>query len=177
LPFQAYAVKFAVTLSFARHQGNRAEGGNVAETSNTLTGSCHCGNIRYRLFTARQRDALPLRACRCSFCRRVGARYTSDPEGELRIAITDPAALSRYRFTSGVVAFLVCTRCGGMPAAVTEIDRRTHAVVNANTLDTPLDGEAPTVDFSGETPQEGEERRRRSWISRVTIVDGERLHE
>jgi hypothetical protein len=149
----------------------------VAETRNAFTGSCHCGNIRYRLFTVHQRDALPLRACRCSFCRRAGARYTSDPEGELRIAIANPAALSRYRFASGVVEFIVCTRCGGMPAAVTEIDSRTHAVVNANTLDTPLDGDAPAVDFSGETPQEGEERRRRTWISHVVFEFGEAWHE
>jgi len=51
----------------------------VAETRSAFTGSCHCGNIRYRLFTAHQRDALALRAYRCSFCRRMGARYTSRP--------------------------------------------------------------------------------------------------
>ncbi len=149
----------------------------MAETRNALTGSCHCDNISYRLYTAHQGDALSLRACGCSFCRRMGARYTSDPEGELCIAIADPAAVSRYHFASGTVAFLICARCGGMPAAVTEIGNRTHAVVNANTLDTPLDGDAPAVDFSGETPQEGEERRKRSWIGHVTIVFGEGQHE
>jgi hypothetical protein len=93
----------------------------VAETRNALTGSCHCGNIRYQLFTTRQRDALSLRACRCSFCRRMGARYTSNSYGKLRIAVADPAVVSRYRFTAGRVALLVCARCSGMPAAITEI--------------------------------------------------------
>lgn len=134
-----------------------------------LSGGCHCGNIRYRLSTQRERGQLPLRSCRCSFCRRIGARYTADPAGALRIEIADPAAVSRYRFASGVVDFLVCRRCGGMPAALTGIDGRTFGIVNANTLDTPVEGDAPVVDFSAETPEEGLERRRRNWIGRVSI--------
>ncbi len=148
----------------------------MPETQNAFAGGCHCGNIRFRLSTGRNADTLPLRACGCSFCRRMGARYTSDPEGELHIAIADPAAVSRYRFASGAVEFLICTRCGGMPAAVSRIDSRTFAVVNANTLDLPLGGDTPIVNFSAETPQEGEERRRRNWIGRVTVVSGGGQH-
>jgi len=136
---------------------------------NGLAGGCHCGNIRYRLETRKNPAELPLRSCRCSFCRRIGARYTADPAGALRIEIADPAAVSRYRFASGVVDFLVCRRCGGMPAALTGIDGRTFGIVNANTLDTPVEGDAPVVDFSAETPEEGLERRRRNWIGRVSI--------
>ncbi len=139
---------------------------------NELAGGCHCGNIRYRLQTGRSPAELPLRGCRCSFCRRIGARYTADPAGALRIEIADPAAVSRYHFASGVVDFLVCRRCGGMPAALTGIDGRTFGIVNANTLQTPLEGDAPVVDFSAETPEAGRERRRRTWIGRVTLPEG-----
>jgi len=144
----------------------------VSENGNEFDGSCHCGNIGYRLLTGRKADELPLRRCGCSFCRRVGARYTSDPQGELHIRILDPAAVSRYRFASEVVEFLVCARCGCMPVALCQIDGGTYAVINANTLNTPLDGDADLVDFSAGTPQEGKARRRRNWIGRVTVTTG-----
>src|ERR671939_662142 len=46
-----------------------------------LEGTCHCGNIAIVLETGQDPRSLPLRACDCSFCRKHGARTTSDPEG------------------------------------------------------------------------------------------------
>lgn len=142
----------------------------MTDSGNELTGSCHCGNIVYRLRTERDTAQLPLRRCGCSFCRRTGARYTSDPKGELHIGIVDAGAVNRYRFASEVVEFLVCTRCGCMPAALSEIDGRTYAVINANCLEPLLSGEARISDFTGETPQESEKRRLDNWIGHVTLT-------
>ena len=142
----------------------------MTDDGNELAGSCHCGNIFYRLRTERDAVQLPLRRCSCSFCRRTGARYTADPKGELHVGIVDAGAVNRYRFASEEVEFLICTLCGCMPAALSEIAGRTFAVINTNCLEPPLSGEADIVDFSGETPQEGETRRLCNWIGRVTLT-------
>jgi hypothetical protein len=73
----------------------------------TLRGECHCGNVAVTLDTAVDPGALPLRACQCSFCRRHGARVTTDPAGLLKISVRDPAILLRYRFGLGITDFLV----------------------------------------------------------------------
>jgi hypothetical protein len=146
------------------------------ETKHQLTGGCHCGNITYRLSTHRKEEELPLRSCGCAFCRRIGARYTSDPAAELQIEIMDPAAISRYRFASGVVEFLVCTQCGCMPAALSEIEGQCYAVINANCLSNPLKGDAQIVDFASESPQASEQRRQRNWIGHVAIRYGAKEH-
>ena len=43
----------------------------------TLTGGCHCGNMRVAFETSLDPRNLPLRGCQCSFCRRHGAVATS----------------------------------------------------------------------------------------------------
>lgn len=140
----------------------------TSEHPNEFAGGCHCGNIRYRLRTRRVLDELPLRACGCSFCRKHGARYTSDPEGALVVATA--ASDSRYRFSTGVVDFLVCPKCGVMALAMTRIGERNYAVVNANTLDNAPTGMATAMDFSGETADEAVERRKRNWIGNVDLT-------
>src|SRR5439155_217050 len=55
---------------------------------------------------------LALRADTCSFCRRHGARTTSDPSGHVAITVHHPDQLLRYRFGLRTADFLVCTRCG-----------------------------------------------------------------
>jgi hypothetical protein len=141
---------------------------HTSEQPNEFVGGCHCGNIRYWLRTRRILDELPLRACGCSFCRKHGARYTSDPEGALDVTIA--ASVSRYQFSTGVVDFLVCPKCGVMTLALTRIGERDYAVVNANTLDDAPSGAALAADFSGETTDESVERRKRNWIGNVAQV-------
>ena len=46
-----------------------------------LTGHCHCGNLELALETSVRPEELSLRADTCSFCRKHGARTTSDPSG------------------------------------------------------------------------------------------------
>ena len=73
----------------------------------TLQGSCHCGNLQVDFETEVALAALPLRACQCSFCRKLGVRATSDPAGRLRFQVREPALLSR---SAG-------SRAGGRPSS------------------------------------------------------------
>ena len=77
-----------------------------------LTGRCHCGNLELSLETSVRPEELSLRADTCSFCRRHGARTTSDPSGRVVITVHHPDELLRYRFGLETADFLVCTRCG-----------------------------------------------------------------
>ncbi len=52
----------------------------------TYSGECHCGALGYGYTTSIDPAAWPVRSCQCSFCRRHGARCTSDPAGTLRFA-------------------------------------------------------------------------------------------
>ncbi len=138
------------------------------ETSE-FTGRCHCGNIRYRFTTTQASDSLPLRRCDCSFCRRHGAVYTSDPSGELVLEVKVPEALKKYRFSSGVVDFLICGNCGVLTAAVAEIDDHLYGVVVTNSMDEPIVRTPEEKKFTDESVQEGLARRKRHWIGKVTV--------
>lgn len=137
--------------------------------NNEFTGRCHCGNIRYRLSTHRNLNELPVRRCNCSFCRKHGAVYTSDPSGVLDIDIKEPEAVKKYRFSSGVVEFLICANCGVMTAATASIDGNLYGVIIANSMDDPIATTPEEKKFAEETLQDGLERRKRNWIQRVSI--------
>ena len=83
-----------------------------------LTGRCHCGNLVVEFDTAIPIAQLQLRADQCSFCRKHGARTTSDPNGRARISVRDPEQVIRYQFGLETADFLVCARCGIYVAAV-----------------------------------------------------------
>src|SRR5437773_1100715 len=100
-----------------------------------LTGRCHCGNVELALETSVRPEELALRADTCSFCRRHGARTTSDPSGRIVITVHDPEQLLRYRFGLRTADFLVCGRCGIYVAAVMNEGAGCYATVNVNTVD------------------------------------------
>lgn len=137
--------------------------------NNEFTGRCHCGNIRYRFTTRLGLHELPLRRCNCSFCRKQGAAYTSDPSGELAIEIKKPQAIKKYRFSSGVVDFLICDNCGVMTAATASIDGNLYGVIVANSMDESIATTAEETKFADESLQDGLARRKRNWIRRVSI--------
>jgi len=128
-----------------------------------LRGKCHCGNISLALETALDAQALPLRACQCSFCRMHGVRTTSDPAGRLRFEIADPAVLSRYRFGLATADFLICGRCGAYAGALMSEGEKAWGVVNANLLAEPLTREPEPVSYEGETAAERIARRKQRW--------------
>ena len=100
-----------------------------------LTGRCHCGNLELSLETSARPEELSLRADTCSFCRRHGARTTSDPSGRVVITVHHPDELLRYRFGLETADFLVCGRCGIYVAAVMNEGSSSYATVNVNILD------------------------------------------
>ena len=130
-----------------------------------FTGHCHCGNIRFEFETGFAPEHLPLRACQCSFCRAHGAVAATDPRGRVVITADDPAKLRRYRFGLGITDFLICANCGVYLAAVSEIDGRWYASVNANTLEIrgELRQEPRPVEYQGETAAERRTRRKQGW--------------
>jgi hypothetical protein len=129
-----------------------------------LEGTCHCGNIAIVLETEQDPRELPLRACACGFCRRHGARTTSDPAGRARIGIQDGALASRYAFGLRTAEMVVCARCGVYCGAVLHEGDRAWASLNANLfLDPAFDRSAQSVSYEGETAEQRIARRKRLW--------------
>ena len=136
-----------------------------------LTGRCHCGNLELALETSVRPEALSLRADTCSFCRRHGARTTSDPNGRVVITVHHPERLLRYRFGLGTADFLVCARCGIYVAAVMQDGSGAYATVNINTLDAVDRFRQPAtpVTYEGESAAERSARRKARWTPAVVV--------
>jgi len=135
-----------------------------------IAGSCHCGNIAFTLDWRPEPDAIPARACTCSFCTRHGAVWTACPGGSLSIAIADAARVSPYAFGTRTAQFHVCAQCGVVPAATSDIDGRRYAVVNVRTFS---DLDLALLRIARVTHTDADEaarlaRRQRSWIADVT---------
>ncbi len=105
-----------------------------ATDTTTFHDSCHCGGLRIEFSTGKNPADLVPRACDCSFCRKHGATYVSDPAGQLTVS-SHQAALRKYRQGSDTADFLLCGRCGVLVAVVYEHDDRFHGAVNIGCLD------------------------------------------
>ncbi len=141
--------------------------------ANELQGACHCGAIEVTI-EVEEGTALSPRHCGCSFCQKHGSLYVSASSARLTIMLAQPERVSRYAFGHETATFLVCARCGVMTAAVSEIEGRLHAVLNANMLSPPLDierGTVPVADYEAEDVPQRLERRSQRWIGNVTIVE------
>ena len=131
----------------------------------TFSGSCHCGNAEVTLVTAKRPDELGVRACACSFCRRHGARTTTDPEGRAMIRVRDAARLNRYRFNLHSADFLVCRDCGTYLGAVYSEAGRAWVTLNVNAFQNRDDfpAEASPVVYDSETAADRAARRKARW--------------
>ena len=140
-------------------------------TATAYPGGCHCGGVRYLFTPDKAPGKWPVRRCTCSFCIRLGARYTSGPDAVLEVKIQDPSVSATYEFGTRTAEFFRCNRCGVMIFAGCSIDGRRFAVLNVNTLDDV--GQLPLhtvdVDFDNEQVDGRLERRRRNWIGNVSI--------
>ncbi len=139
-----------------------------------IHGSCHCGNISFRLDWTPEPREIPARACTCSFCLKRGGVWTSCPNGALEIRVRDPALLSRYTFGTRTAEFQVCARCGAVPVVTSLINNHLYAVVSVNAfdnVDASMLRQTPTS-FEGESEAARLERRARNWIANVTVLDG-----
>ena len=137
-----------------------------------IRGACHCGNLRFALAWPDGATRIPARACTCTFCRKHGATWTSHVDAQLRVHVADPARIERYVFGTHTADFHVCTRCGVVPLATCDIDDRTYAVVNINTLEnvdaTLFDRSDSNVE--GETVDARLSRRSARWIADVAFA-------
>ena len=139
-----------------------------------IHGSCHCGNISFDLDWRPEPEAIPARACTCSFCVKHGGVWTSNPQATMQVRVKDAAAESIYAFATRTADFHVCARCGAVPLVTCDLDGRTHAVVNVNAFDNVDRAmlQAAPHTFEGETPEARLARRRRNWIADVRIAYG-----
>ena len=138
-----------------------------------IAGSCHCRNIAFTLTWEPDPVKIPVRACSCSFCTKHGGVWTSNPNGALRIVVAQSGLVSRYAFGTRTAEFLVCARCGIVPAVVSRIDDRLYAVVSANAFENvePALLQRAPASFDGETEAARLERRKRNWIGNVTCME------
>ena len=142
--------------------------------SHAFTGACHCGALHVIFETPTEPEALPLRACGCSFCRKHGVRTTSDPAGTVGFKIGDPELLQRYRFGTQTTETLICRNCGIYLGAVTEVDGALYAIVNVNALDDRSAFERPpqAMDYEGESAAQRQARRKAKWTPATLDATG-----
>jgi len=137
----------------------------------TITGGCHCENIRFSLEWPASTREIATRTCGCTFCRKHGGTWTSHRDAKLNAQAKDNALVSKYRFGTETADFYICKRCGVAPFVVSRIDNNSYAVVNTNSFD-PSDAYTfsnMSTDFDGEGTDDRLNRRQRNWIQRVDI--------
>jgi hypothetical protein len=130
-----------------------------------IHGSCHCGNIRFDLDWPDPGPDIPVRACGCSFCRKHGGVWTSNPGGRFRLQIADGARVNPYRFGTESADFHICASCGAVPIVTCTMGGARYAVVNANAFDNVDRAELAqaAANFEGESMDDRLARRRRNW--------------
>ena len=135
-----------------------------------LNGSCHCGAIRVAFMPSKTPAELPLRACQCGFCRRHGARTTSDPAGSLHLTAA-PGGLGRYRFGRRQVDAVMCRECGAYVGSFLTSDDRVWGTLNV--IGTDLVGFAgrtgEPINYEDETDAERLARRKAKWTPTVIV--------
>jgi hypothetical protein len=135
-----------------------------------IHGSCHCGDVAYGLDWPDD-STPPLRTCDCSFCVKHGGIYASHPDAALRVTLRAADAISIYEFGTRTARFCSCRRCGVFLFAISSIDGRDRAVLNARSLrDFALPASVPVHTFEGETVDDRLGRRGRNWIGKVSMT-------
>jgi hypothetical protein len=74
-------------------------------------GGCHCGAVRFEVEAP---DDVEVEDCNCSICSMTGFLHLIVPRSKFRLVRGD-AALTSYRFNTGVATHLFCSRCGIKP--------------------------------------------------------------
>jgi hypothetical protein len=137
-----------------------------------ITGSCHCGNIRFTLDWQPDPVEIPARACGCSFCQKHGGVWTSCPTGHLRIDVRHPERVIHYEFGTRTAQFHVCANCGIVPVVTSLIADHLFAVVSVNAFDSVEAAKLKRIpaSFDGENVGDRLARRQRNWIGHVEFA-------
>ena len=114
-------------------------------------------------------EAIPARACTCTFCAKHGGVWTSSAKGALVVDVQDPQSVSRYEFGTKTARFHICSRCGAVPVVTSDIAGNTYAVVSVNAFDDvePSKLQRASASFDGESVDDRLGRRERNWIPSV----------
>ena len=122
------------------------------------------------LHTNRTHDDFTPRTCQCALCRKHGASWISDPEGEARVSFKDREGSSFYRFGHGTSDFICCSKCGVLMIAVCDIEGRDRAVLNVTAMsDEVFTAEPIKTNFDGENVEGRLDRRGQNWTGRVVF--------
>jgi hypothetical protein len=99
-----------------------------------------------------------------------GAKYVSDPQGKLIIAVRERSELNRYRQGSESAEFLICRKCGVLAAVVYSANLKLYASVNGRIIDAG-EGFGQDVPVSPWKLGAGEKRARwkELWFADVSI--------
>lgn len=138
-----------------------------------LTGGCHCKTIRVEFETDLAPSSFEPRACQCSFCRQHQSRAISDPNGRLRIAVTERDLLSRYQFAMKSIEFLVCRKCGVYVAGFLPdpTDDKAFATLMISALDQRDGFPAPAPkNYDDQALEDRTERRRKVWTPAMLTI-------
>lgn len=76
----------------------------------TLTGSCHCGSVRFRIET----DFPELTTCDCSICSRKNALMVKVHESKFTL-LAGSESLTEYQFHTRTARHFFCKVCGIYP--------------------------------------------------------------
>ena len=100
-----------------------------------VEGGCHCRAVRFEAEIASV--PVPALDCNCSVCRKTGFIHILVPHEDFTL-LTDPEALTSYRFGTGTAEHLFCSHCG----VKSFYQPRSHPdawSVNANCLDQEIE--------------------------------------
>jgi hypothetical protein len=138
-----------------------------------ISGTCHCGNISFKLNWVPEPTQIPARACTCSFCTKHGGVWTSCPTGSVSVTVREPAHVSRYTFGTRTAEFHICARCGIVPVVTSRVGGNVYAVVSVNAFENvepSLIRRAPAT-FDTESEETRLARRARNWIPSVAFTE------
>ena len=79
-----------------------------ASVRRPVAGGCHCGAVRFEIDVPRAVEVLD---CNCSMCAKTGFLHLIVGGSDFRL-LTDPGALTEYKFNTGTARHLFCTTCG-----------------------------------------------------------------
>jgi hypothetical protein len=138
-----------------------------------IRGSCHCGNISFRLAWDPDPAEIPARSCDCTFCLKHGGTWTSNPSSALEVTVREPTLVSHYAFGTRTATFHICTRCGAVPVVTSDIEGRVHAVVSVKAFDNVASSlvRPAAASFGEEEVASRLARRQRNWIRDVRFVE------
>jgi hypothetical protein len=131
----------------------------------TLRGGCHCGHLSFEARLARAASDYAPRACDCSFCRKHGAAWLSDPQGALHVRTR--GEVTRYRQGSAQAEFIACPHCAVLVLVACDIGGRAHAALNVRAV-------AQDVAFAAEqtaSPQQLQADAKRQRWEQVWFAD------